>query len=202
MKRKLIIIGGVVLLAGLLIFLVAMNAFGSKDWIMKKTNAIFNEEHTGGSANSPDNSSANEKNTIEVLFKESGEKVNKEEMSSDAWKYLQKSLEFPQGSYLDRSHIEEVTLLKDSKGYSYDFRIIMPSEKVDEFIETLEAGNCFVKDNPTRQWTDDTSVDPEDIMYSYSGAFSSYIDGFRTTGCCWLTIVDAGDECIVLIEAV
>lgn len=202
MKRKLIIIGGVVLLAGLLIFLVTMNVFGSKDWIMKKTNAIFNEEHTGGSANSPGDSSANEKNTIEVLFRESGEKVNKEEMSSDAWKYLQKSLEFPQGSYLDRSHIEEVTLLEDSKGYSYDFRIIMPSEKVDEFIETLEAGNYFVKDNPTRQWTDDTSVDPEDIMYSYTGAFSSYIDGFRTTGCCWLTIVDAGDECIVLIEAV
>jgi len=39
-------------------------------------------------------------------------------------------------------------------------------------------------------------------MYSYSGAFANYVDGFRTTGGCWLTIVDAGDECIVLIEAV
>lgn len=202
MKRKLIIIGGVVLLAGLLIFLVAMNAFGSKDWIMQKNNVIFNEEHTGGSANFPDNSSANEKNTIEVLFRESGEKVNKEEMSSDAWKYLQERLEFPQGSYLDRSHIEEVTLLEDSKGYSYDFRIIMPAEKADEFIETLESGNYFQKDNSTNLWTEDTSVDPEDIMYSYSGAFPNYIDGFRTTGCCWLTIVDAGDECVVLIEAI
>ena len=201
MKRSLIV-GIFIILIALLLLLISINAFKSKDWIMQKLKGTFNgEENIKVTEN--EKKSSDKELTINSLIMTLSEETN----ASEGLKELQKTLIFPQGAYLDGYHVQsyveslEGELSFHSELFSYEFRIIIPKEKTNEFVHMLTENNLYNYEYPNSIPSTFEEINSKDLLYAFTHLYGFYLEGHRTTGVISIYIIESDDECIVLITA-
>ncbi len=195
MKKRITFIGIFVVLIVLAILTISLNTFGSKNWIEQKAKVLFMEN--GEDMDKSEKNTAKEVYTIQPLITEFIE----ESTSKGEWNELLKEIVFPRNSYIKGCHVESSKHpIWESPDFSYVFRVIIPIDEVNNFVNTLTERN-FYSCNKSVIPSTFGEVDSENVLYTFERVYGLYNEGYRTSGIISIYMIDAGNDCIVLIQA-
>ena len=186
MKKGIIVSGIIVVLLGIVAVCIGTNLFGSRNWFAQNL-LKEHEEEAERQPKEKETDVAGKANTIQPLITE----LIEESESKGEWEELLKKLAFPTGSYLTGYYVESSKhSVSGGQDFSYSFRIIIPADERNFYSTDYQVFPSVFGE-----------VKSEDALYSLEHIYGLYNDGYRTSGIISVCIIDADNDCIVLIQA-
>ena len=140
MKKGMVIAGVIVILLALFVLIISMNAFEIRGWIVQN---LFSEEKEEENSSIIENDMASEENTIQPLITAFLE----ESTATGEMEKLLEELVFPDGSKLTGYHVKSSEHpVSEGQDFSYSFRIIIPMDEGNNFVNMLTEKNFYSSD--------------------------------------------------------
>lgn len=192
MKKDMVIAGVIVILLALFVLIISMNAFEIRGWIVQN---LFSEEKEEENSSIIENDMASEENTIQPLITAFLE----ESTATGEMEKLLEELVFPDGSKLTGYHVKSSEHpVSEGQDFSYSFRIIIPMDEGNNFVNMLTEKNFYSSDKVFLSAF--SEVNAEDALYTFECIYVLYNEGYCTSGVVSICMTAADSECIVFIE--